>query len=257
MLGTYHRSNRLLATLTLLAMFITLSTTIHQIEAEKFELYRIIDPPEPNISGFFGIDIAMTGNRVVIGERGASRAHIYDISGDLIKTLKSPTGDARSLFGWGIAIFGNHIVIGESKAEVNGLSGAGMIHFYDLSGNLEWSRESPQPQKDGGFGFSMSSDGEKLVVGEPGLLGGDENMTSRVHLLDSGGAFIGSFDRPQPGEGSFGWSVGIRGDTLVVGEPYAWHSSGGGYTHGLIHIYSPKWLGSPDELRITRGEGFW
>ncbi len=223
---------------------------------QQYELIKTIDPPEPHYQGFFGINIAMSQNRIVVGEDGASLAHIYDRDGVLIKTLKPPTGDEKTHFGYSISIFRDQIVIGEPDAPVNGLESSGQIHLYDAAGNLLKTMHSPQPQQGGRFGSSLATDGDTLVVGEPGVFGGDGNTTSRVYLVDAKGKFIHIFDRPQVRVGSYGWSVGIRGDVLVVSEPYVGYSTESGYTHGVVHIYNVSESRLIMTLKSPRGSGF-
>jgi hypothetical protein len=243
-------------TLILILVF-PLTTSSATVEEDKpYEFIKVIDPPEPNNHGFFGSSMAMSGDRIVVGEYGASRAHIYDRDGILIKTLQPPDGNDKSRFGQSVTVFHDQIVVGESYATANGLKGAGQIHFYDHEGNFIKTLQSPQPQLDGGFGFSIADDGEKLVVSEPGINGGDENFTSMVYLFDEGGAITGSFKRPQLRMGSYGWSVGIRGDILVVGEPYAWYSTDLVFTHGIIHIYNVSESRLLMSIRSPIGKGF-
>ncbi len=224
---------------------------------EPYTLIKVIDPPEPHDSGFFGITIAMGGDRIVVGEYGASAAHIYDVEGTLIRTLKPASGDDNTRFGNSVAIIGNEIAVGEPDAIVNGISGAGVVCLYDVSGNLLRTLSSPAPTKGGGFGFSLATDGATLVVGEPGPFGGDQNMTTRVHLFDASGRLLKTFMRPQLGElGSYGWAVGIRGDLLVVSEPYVDYATDVGYTHGLVYLYNVTDSRLIKTLKSPRGSGF-
>jgi hypothetical protein len=205
--------------------------------AEFAEKMGVLEPADPVYSGFFGGDIDLVGDVLVVGEGGAGRAYIYDGDGHLVRALSSPDGGSGTCFGDSVAVFGDLIVVGEWNATVDGVKGAGLVHFFDAQGNLVESKGSPEPYVNARFGWAMDSDGVRLAVAETGELWRDGNVTSRVYILDGGRAFIGSVERPEVRMGSFGWSVGIMGDVLVVGKPYVGYMGGKGYTHGVVHIW--------------------
>jgi hypothetical protein len=246
-----------LAFVVALAGFSWLSLTAPEWGGDpSFELIDVLEAGEPVRGGFFGGQIDMDGGLLVVGEGGAGRAHVYDRDGCLVKTLLSPSGLAGSRFGDSVAVFGDMIVVGEWNASVKGVAGAGLIHFFDEEGVLIRSIGSPEPSVNARFGFSLDSDGVRLAVGETGELWRDENTTSRVYILDAGGAFVGSVERPILRMGSFGWSVGIHGDMLVVGEPYAGYWSGTGYTHGVVHVWDLDGWGRIMTMSSPVREGF-
>jgi len=206
-------------------------------DSGPYELVVVLEPVEPVRDGFFGGDIGFVGDLLVVGEWGAGRAHVYDRDGHLVKTLLSPGGEKKSHFGASVAILGDVLVVGEWNATNDGVAGAGLIHFFDSEGNLIRSVGSPEPYVNARFGWALDSDGARLAVSETGEWTRDENTTSKVWVLDRGGAFLGNVERPVLRMGSFGWSVAIRGNILVVGEPYAGYMGSGSFTRGYVHVW--------------------
>jgi len=175
--------------------------------------------------------VAISGNTLVIGAPGATppngcfecgAAYVYTaVNGDwtnltLTATL-SETG-AGAGFGAAVAISGDTIVVG---------SGAGVAYVYSVSSgtvaeNAELTTSGPPNE---GFN-SISIDGNTIVAGSPLAQvgnekelgsayvyvqpsGGWENMTQTA-LLVANDASIGCY---------FGNSVGISGNTIVIGAP--------------------------------------
>jgi hypothetical protein len=203
-------------------------------QEKPYELLKVIEPPSPEDNAYFGWQISMAGDRLVIGEGGAGRAHIYDRDGKLIKTLNPPDSGNGTRFGWSVVIVGDFIVIGEPGAVVDGFEGAGLVHIYDHDGNFVRTVSSPHPYEDAGFGYSLATDGIRIAVGEPAEIWNDRATNSRAYVMVVDGRIIYSVTRPVERIGSFGWSVAVSGDTLLVGEPYAVTET----TVGLVHVYS-------------------
>jgi hypothetical protein len=225
-------------------------------EGEFAEDVAVLKPSDPVEGGFFGGDIDIGGDVMVVGEGGAGRAYIYDRDGRLVRALSPPGGGSDTCFGDSVEVFGGVVVVGEWNATVDGVRGAGRIHFYDAEGNLIESKGSPEPFVNGRFGWALDSDGVRLAVSETGELFMDANATSRVYVLDAGRNFVGSVDRPELRMGSFGWSVAISGDVLVVGEPYVGYMSGKGYTHGVVHVWDLAEWGRIASFGSPTGRGF-
>ena len=239
-------------------MISSLTISTITVDAANYQLNRVLQPNEPRYSGYFGYAITISEDTIIVGEEGAARAYIYTRSGDLIKILESPAGPDDSLFGRSVAIISEHIIVGDPYAPVRNLTHAGAIYVYNLTGSPQLTVESPNPQENGGFGFSLSTDNQRLAVGEPAVFGFDANVTARVHVFDGvSDTLPRSFDEPPLSSGYFGWSVALRGDTLAVGEPYTWYSSPSpGGTRGLLHLYSLNSTGNSLTLKSPIGVGF-
>src|SRR5207248_2463645 len=74
-------------------------------------LIATINNPTPATGDQFG-SVAISGNLVVVGDKGGS-AHVFNaITGALIATLTNPTPAQNDLFGYSVAVSGNTLVVG-------------------------------------------------------------------------------------------------------------------------------------------------
>lgn len=158
--------------------------------------------------------------------------------------LKASNPQTLDTFGWSVAISGDTIAVGayledSSTTGVNSspnelASGSGAVYVFTRSGTV-WTQQAYIKASNTGsldyFGQSVALSGDTLVVGahlEDSSTTG-VNSISNNSSSDSGAAYVftrsgtiwsqqaylkpsntGSFDY-------FGWSVGVSGDTIVVG----------------------------------------
>jgi hypothetical protein len=143
-------------------------------------------------------------------------------------------------FGYSVAISGDTAVVGAQLEDTSGTS-AGAAYIFTRSGTT-WTQQqkiqSSDIQADDRFGFAVSIDGDTAVVSA---------RTEDTGGLDAGAAYI--FTRSgttwtqqakiiasdaQAGD-TFGHSVGISGDTVVVG---AQGEDTGGSNAGAAYIFT-------------------
>jgi hypothetical protein len=168
----------------------------------------------------FGYSVAVDGDTMVVGAPGegdgAGAAYIFvrDGSGNWSQQahLKASNPDANDNFGWSVAISGNTIVVGAPAEDGNatGVPGANDCNHNGMPDEVDIRN-----------GVSLDVDGN----GVP-----DECEGSLFHTLDSSGAayvFVRSgpiwsqqaYLKASNSEAGdiFGWSVGISGETVIVG----------------------------------------
>ena len=138
-----------------------------------------------------------------------------------------------------MAVDGDTLVVGareEDGGPGDPLSDAGAAYVFERGPAGAWTQtaklQASDLQVEDRFGFSMAMDGDTLVVGALFEDGGPGDP-----LSDAGAAYV--FERGPAGawtqtaklqaddhqaDDSFGWSVALHGDTLVVG---AWLEDGG------------------------------
>ena len=196
----------------------------------------------------FGV-VSIDGDTVVIGageddDKGSNSGSAYvftrDTAGDLssgwtqVAKLTAGDGAADDRFGV-VSIDGDTVVIGAGEDDDKGSnSGSAYVFTRDTAGDLSsgWTQVAKLTADDGaaddwfgGFGTSVSIDGDTVVIG---ALGDDDKGSN------TGSAYV--FTRDTAGDLSSGWtqvakltasdgaasdtfggSVSIDGDTIVIG----------------------------------------
>lgn len=177
--------------------------------------------------------------------------------------LKAPNAHSGSWYGNAVAISGDTVVVGAlfessnqttitngtSASSNTSASGAGAAYVLKRTGTT-WTQEAylkaPNAEADDNFGYSVGIDGDTIVVGAIGESSTQTTITNGTSASSdntatgAGAAYVfkrtGSTwaqeayikasnastyidSNSAPYEANFGWSVGVSGDTLVVGAP--------------------------------------
>lgn len=132
-------------------------------------------------------------------------------------------------FGYCVAISGEVVVVG-MPGENNQM---GSAYVFQKRGTQMMSKLIPfDGAFDDHFGSSVAIDGDFIVVGSPYL---------KVNTVSTGSAYVFAIDgtvveKLIPNDGGngdrFGYSVGINGENVVVGAPYA-HN-----TEGRVYVFN-------------------
>ncbi|MEO5914550.1 MAG: choice-of-anchor D domain-containing protein [Luteolibacter sp.] len=188
----------------------------------------------PNFSGsdHFGSSVALSGNTIVVGapdedtEAGtnAGTVRAYTLSGatwalqaQLSDENNKAAGDES---GYSVAISGDTVMVG-SVHDI-GPSGGGVVYMFGRRGS-GWSQQArlfPSAADSGGaFGQTLALSGDAAVVGSPSanLNGGKLFIFSRSGAIWSQQAV---FTRSEAGFSTYGGSVAISGDTVIVGDQF-------------------------------------
>ncbi|WP_455369926.1 hypothetical protein, partial [[Eubacterium] cellulosolvens] len=189
---------------------------------------KSLQSPSPEAGAWFGMSVAVSENRIIVGEPSSNsaqgRAYIFDSNGNLIKTLQSPSPQAGAWFGYSVSISGDHILVGEPLTT----SMQGRAHIFDSNGNFIKTLQSPSPTASAWFGWSLDIDGNDILIGEPLSNGGQ----GRVYIFDSNGNFIKTLQSPSPEAGAwFGWSVATDRNYILIGE------TRGAGSEGRAHLF--------------------
>ena len=213
----------------------------------------------------FGISVAVEGDTVVVGawwaddEKGSAYLFTKPPAGwtTANETAKLTASDrtADDYFGRSVAVDGDTVIVGASKENDNGDdSGSAYLFTKPADGWTTANETAKLTASDGAaddeFGFSVAVDGDTVVVG---ALYDDDNGE------DSGSAYL--FTKPAGGWAStstaakltasdgasddwFGRSVGVDGDTVVVG---AHQDDDKGGNSGSAYVYEVSdWTAVPD-----------
>ena len=150
-----------------------------------------------------------------------------------VKKLLASDGQAGDIFGTSVAIWGNTVVVGApwGKSADGKRAGAAYVFERDAGGPGAWGEVAKLSASDGEdtdkFGWSAAVYKDTAVVGAL-----DSDLTGDPEVFSTGAAYV--FERDAGGPGGwvevaklhaadpgtydqFGVSVGVLGDTMVVG----------------------------------------
>ena len=163
--------------------------------------------------------------------------------GEVAKLLASD-GASADVFGLSVSISGDAVVAGAYGGGGNGdPAGSAYVFRFDPGPPANWFEEAKLLPSDGtlgdGFGYSVAICGDTAVMGAP---------YDDANGFFAGSAYVFRFDPGPPaswveeakllpaGPGvphHFGWSVAVRGDTVVIGTfgtgAYVFHFEGGNW----------------------------
>jgi len=225
-------------------------------------------------SSYFGISVAIGGNRLVVGATGedtagvsAGKVYIYDWDTNTstyveVTQLTATDAGAYDWFGSSVALSsdGNRLVVGACGEDTAGVK-AGKVYIYDWDTNTSTYVEVTQlTASDAGvwgyFGSSvaLSGNSDRLVVGAAGETSAGVD-TGKVYVYNwNGTAYIEVVQltaSDTPGYDLFGRYVAVDGNRLVVGAPRVDDNRSivGAYLHdttgsaaGKVYIY--EWVGT-------------
>jgi len=185
--------------------------------------------PTPTSSDSFGTSVAVSGNTVVVGavfdDTGANdsgSAYVFNASsGALVATLANPTPASLDRFGNSVAVSGNTVVVGGFTDDTGANDSGSAYVFNATTGALVATLANPTPASADYFGASVAVSNDTVVVGAY------RDDTARI---DSGSAYvfnattgtlIATLANPSPPTSdSFGASVAMSGNTVIVGAAY-------------------------------------
>ncbi|MEM1026644.1 MAG: hypothetical protein AAGJ38_01010 [Planctomycetota bacterium] len=171
----------------------------------------------------FGEAVDVSRNIIVVGAVGDDdtgvdygAAYLFDITTGMQAGKLFPSEPVDSRFGFSVAINSTHALVG---APFDGDNGA--AYLFDLTTGHQTAKLLPgdgtPPQRGSSgdqFGFSVALDEGRAIVGAPRNNFG----TGAAYLFDiASGQEIGKLVSENPAVDFFGWSVGVSGDSAIVG----------------------------------------
>lgn len=187
----------------------------------------------------FGYSVAISGDTVVVGspvddiatnpDQGSASVFVRSAG---IWTeqavLTASDGQASAYFGWSVAISGNTLVVGAPTVY------PGSAYVFVRTAGV-WTQQAKLTGADAGdflFGTSVGISGDTIVVGDSHANVGANSGQGRAYVfIRNGGAWMEQA-RLTASDGGwydlFGSSVGISGNTVVVGAPSEGDDSSGG-----------------------------
>lgn len=186
----------------------------------------------------FGGSLAISGRTAVIGApgsgSGAGDAYVYALTGSgwtQRAELTDPAADPGDSFGSSVALSGTTALIGAPRTD----SSTGAAYVFHRT-RAAWSEQAAltasDPAADHEFGYAVALAGTTAVIGAPGGLPITDLPGSAYVFRPSASGWsqqdeLTGFDLEA--FGTFGDSVAVSGQTIVIGSAYADWSSGAVY----------------------------
>jgi hypothetical protein len=207
-------------------------------------------------NSYFGWTTAISGNTVVVGvgdAGGTQRAYVYEkpASGwsNMLPTAELSASDDGTDFGVAVAISGDTIVVGS-------YGGKAYIFVKPPGG---WTSMTETAQVTGDyFGGTVAIDGGTIIVGAAGATINGEAVQGAafVFVKPAGGwATSSAFDAElTASDGTygdyFGYSLGVSGNTVAVGQPAHQYQTGPGAAYVFVEP-STGWANMTQTAELT------
>ena len=186
---------------------------------------------------FLGFNVAISGDTAIAGaprnpvngnpNRGA--AYVYLRTGATWtqqQKLSSSDGVANDQFGYSVAVFGDTAAVGMlNDQDLLGTRSRGFVYIFQRTGAV-WAQTqilTPNDHAAGdSFGSSLAFENDTLVIGARSKTNGSTLFVGAAYVFTrpAGGAFTQQ-SKLSPGDivlgEFFGHSVGLSGDTAIVG----------------------------------------
>jgi len=145
----------------------------------------------------------------------------FSVLTDLSQTINNPIPAVDDLFGSSVSVSGDRILVG-TPLDDTGANFAGVAYLFNAAtGALLQTFNNQAPAIFDEFGHSVSISGNNVLVGEP-FDDTDGTNVGLAYLFDATtGALLQTFNNPTPADDTFGRSVSISGNNVLVGAPGA------------------------------------
>ena len=234
----------------------------------------VLVPSDGKYGDYFGDAVAIRGDVIVVGASqsspysqttGPGAAYVFvkpagGWKGQLTETAKLIASDGVKGDGLGtsVSISGNTIVAGAPSSSPFNNPGATYVFVEPAGGWKNAAQTAKLTAPDGGvydaFGYSVSLDGETLVVGSPG---NQENGAAYIFVEPAGGwkdatqtAKLTASDGLK--NDNLGYSVSISGNAVAAGAPFALGEEGKVY----VFVESAGgWKNMTQTAKLTERDG--
>jgi hypothetical protein len=185
-------------------------------------------PADSVVGDIFGHSVGIDGDTSIVGapyddDKGdfSGSAYLFNvIAGSQHAKLTASDGSTGDRFGWSVGISGGTAIIG-APSDDNNNGATGSAYLFDVATGSELAKLTPSDGAAQEFGGSVDISGNTAIVGAP-LDRDNGEQSGSAYLFDiATGAELAKLT---PNDGAaldlFGWSVGISGDTAIVGACY-------------------------------------
>lgn len=215
----------------------------------------VLTNPDPGNDDVFGWSVAISGDHVIVGApKGnygtpdAGCAYVFNVASGTpaVPVLQIANPDVAGMnFGHSVAVDGTAIVVGSIQS--GGVGDSNRAYVFDLLSGAPalpvHTLADPSPGSDDQFGSSVAISGDRVVVSAPKDDSGALNAGAAYAFdLESATPTVPLFTflNPNPAdEDSFGTSVSISGDRLVVGAGFDDQTANDSGRSYLYHLDAP------------------
>lgn len=211
----------------------------------------------------FGVSVDVSGDTAVVGAiTGEGQALLTGIAYVYVRdrdrwvwqaTLSADDGASSDGFGIGVAIDGDTVVVG-ATSHTQSVSGQGAAYVFVRMGKT-WSQQAKLLAADARtgdqFGGWLDISGDTIVVGVPDHAHSETNLSTAYVYVRTGEEWSQQtelFGGDQSPTGSFGDSVSISGDTIVVGAPSQ-------NTEGAAYVFVRDGSVWPQQQKLLADDG--
>jgi len=224
------------------APYDTIGATTYQGSATVFKLVGGIWVQQAKLTAsdgqpfdYFGSSVAISGDTVVVGapldnivsNSDQGSAYIFVRSGNVWSQqakLTATDGAASDRFGNAVGISGNSVIVGASFDNVGAIVDQGSAYIFTRAGTV-WSQQARLSASDGVandiFAFSVAIDGDVAVAGVPYDNIGTNLSPGSAYVFARTGTAWTQHAKLLASDGSdsdsFGYSVAVSADTIIVG----------------------------------------
>jgi len=216
---------------------------------------------DADVNDQFGTSVAILGDSVVVGANfddgigtRSGSAYVFTRSGTAwSEQAKLTANDAAAFdnFGISVSISGNSVVVGANS------DSSGSAYVFTRSGT-SWSEQAKLTASDGlpgdSFGISVSISGDSVVVGafrddDVGTSSGSAYVFTRSGIAWSEQAKLTANDEAT--NDRFGISVGISGDSVVVGAHF---DDDDGVNSGSAYVFTRSGITWSEQAKLTAND---
>lgn len=190
----------------------------------EFDWIKKVNGPQ-QVYGHFGEAIAVGCGRIVVGaprgNSGKGAAYVYDLNGNLIKTIHPSDTSIQDEFGYSVAVGNNRIVVGARKQvgiSTTTYAANGAAYVFDLAGNQLFKLN---PEEGGEYGHSVAVGSYTIAVSAPkwryynSYNQTNNDNAGKIWIYDLNGQLLRT-TRSTTANRYYGWALAIADGTICI-----------------------------------------
>ncbi|MEM8494339.1 MAG: PQQ-binding-like beta-propeller repeat protein [Planctomycetota bacterium] len=198
---------------------------------------------DPAPSDIFGGSVAIGGNTAIVGAYGddddgsfSGSAYVFDATtGQQLRKLTASDAGTNDYFGFSVGISNNTAIIG-AVFDSDVAASAGSAYLFDTTSGDELLKLTASDAESGDFfGRSVAISGTTAIVGADGDDDAGSSTGSAYFFDTTSGNELSKLTASDAAAGDrFGFSVGISGDTAIVGS---YQDDDAGFDSGSAYLF--------------------